>query len=524
MKRGADAACLFVHTTRGRLGGAAAISLPMTDALDLPDELSAMDAFMHRGEAHPRTRMGTMGVSILDTTPDWDRYVYSFDQASQRLPRLRQKVVVPSLSIARPRWVVDPDFDINFHVRRVRVTAPGTLRQVFDLAEVELQSPLDVARPLWTATLVEGLPDGQAAHLLHMSHAVTDGVGALELLSRLYDPVRDATTNRSAPLPVSSNVSADDVTPADVRRYPGTTASGARRLRRTTARGVGRVVAQLTSVTRTVRYAQSGARVLNPPVVPSPLLRHRSAATRSEAIDINLADLRAAANATGGSVNDVYLAGLCGALRRYHIALDVSIDAMPMTVPVNYRGPTDRSWGNRTDPVTLAAPVGQADPERRIREIGSQMDRQLSEPAIHLPNAIASILGVLPTAVFKSLTGRMVARDLTASNVAFQANSYIAGAKILRQYGLGPLVGAAMTAVLMTWNQACTISVRYDRASVNDGALFTECLLAGFDEVLALGGPQADRSVPATFADSPTQVPPAQRSQTGRDHGRVDHQ
>jgi diacylglycerol O-acyltransferase / wax synthase len=497
----------------------------MTDALDLPDELSAMDAFMHRGEAHPRTRMGTMGVSVVDTAPDWDRYVHSFEQASRRLPRLRQKVVVPTLSTARPRWVLDPDFDINFHVRRVRVPAPGTLRQVFDLAEVQLQSPLDVARPLWTATLVEGLPGGQAAHLLHMSHAVTDGVGALELFSHLYDPVRDATTNRSAPLSVSSNLSANDLTPASVRRLPGTTASGARRLRRTTANGFGRAVAHpLASITRAVRYTQSGARVLNPPVEPSPLLRRRSVATRSEAIDVNLADLRAAADATGASVNDVYLAGLCGALRRYHIAPGVSIDAVPMTVPVNFRGPTDPGWGNRTVPVTLAAPVGQADPEQRIREIGLQMDQQRSEPAIRLPNAIASILGVLPTVVLRSLTGKMVARDLTASNAAFQANSYIAGAKILRQYGLGPLVGAAMTAVLMTWNHACTISVRYDRASVTDGALFAECLLAGFDEVLALGGPQAERSVPATFADSPTQVTPAQRDQAGRDHGRVDNQ
>lgn len=515
----------IVRTIGGRLCGAAATSLPMADTSDLPCELGAMDAFMHRGEAQPRTRMGTMGVSVLDTGPDWDRYVNSFEQASRRLPRLRQKVVVPGLWPARPQWVVDSDFDINFHVRRVRVPAPGTLRQVFDLAEVELQSPLDVARPLWTATLVEGLPGGQTAHLLHMSHAVTDGVGALELFSHIYDPVRDAPTNRSAGLPVSSNLSANDVTPAGIRRMTGTTASGARRLRRTTASRVGRAVAHpVASITRAVRYVQSGARVLNPPVEPSPLLRQRSAATRSEAIDINLADLRAAAEVTGGSVNDVYLAGLCGALRRYHIALGVSIDVLPMTVPVNFRGPTDPGWGNRTDPVTIAAPVGQADPERRIREIGSQMDRQRSEPAIGLPNAIASILGILPTAVLKSLTGRMVARDLTASNAAFQSNTYIAGAKILRQYGLGPLVGAAMTAVLMTWNHACTISVRYDRASVTDGALFAECLLAGFDEVFALGGPQAGRSLPATFADSLTQVTPAERRQAGRGHGRVDHQ
>lgn len=78
-----------------------------------------------------------------------------FENASRRVLRLRQKVVVPTLPTAAPRWVVDPDFNLDFHVRRVRVSGPATLREVLDLAEVILQSPLDISRPLWTATLVE---------------------------------------------------------------------------------------------------------------------------------------------------------------------------------------------------------------------------------------------------------------------------------------------------------------------------------------------------------------------------------
>ena len=72
--------------------------------------------------------------------------------------RLRQKVVMPTLPTAAPRWVIDPDFNLDFHVRRVRVAS--TLREVMDLAEVALQSPLDISRPLWTATLIEGLHSG----------------------------------------------------------------------------------------------------------------------------------------------------------------------------------------------------------------------------------------------------------------------------------------------------------------------------------------------------------------------------
>src|SRR5664279_2531944 len=161
--------------------------VPELDAAGLPEELSAVDQLLHRGEANPRTRSGIMGVELLDSTPDWERFRARFENASRKVLRLRQKVVMPTLPTAAPRWVVDPDFNLDFHVRRIRVPEPGTLREVLDLAEVSLQSPLDISRPLWTATLVEGLEGGKAATLLHLSHADTDGVGATEMFAHIYD-------------------------------------------------------------------------------------------------------------------------------------------------------------------------------------------------------------------------------------------------------------------------------------------------------------------------------------------------
>src|SRR5689334_275155 len=128
--------------------------VPELDADGLPEELSAFDQILHRGEAHPRTRSGIMTIELLDTTPDWDAYRARFDHASRKVLRLRQKVVMPTLPTVAPRWVVDPDFNLDFHVRRMRVPEPGTMREVFDLAEIAAQSPLDISRPLWTATLV----------------------------------------------------------------------------------------------------------------------------------------------------------------------------------------------------------------------------------------------------------------------------------------------------------------------------------------------------------------------------------
>ena len=118
---------------------------------------------------------------------------------------------MPTLPTAAPRWVVDPDFNLDFHVRRVRVPEPGTLREVLDLAEVALQSPLDISRPLWTATLVEGLADGRAAMMVHLSHAVTDGVGGVEMFANLYDLERDPPPEADPPLPIPQDLSPNDL-------------------------------------------------------------------------------------------------------------------------------------------------------------------------------------------------------------------------------------------------------------------------------------------------------------------------
>jgi diacylglycerol O-acyltransferase len=488
------------------------------DAAGLPTELGAVDHLLHRGEAHPRTRSGIMAVEILDSTPDWQRFRDTFENASRRVLRLRQKVVVPTLPTAAPRWVVDPDFNLDFHVRRLRVPAPGTLREVFDLADLILQSPLDISRPLWTATLVEGLPDGHAAQLLHMSHAVTDGVGAVEMFANIFDLERDPPPKAPAPLPIPEDVSPNDLARAGLNRLPGSIFGGVLDALTGAVKVAGRVARDpLHAVTDVVDYARSGRRVLTLAAEPSPLLRRRSLSTRSEAIDVDFPTLRAAAKSAEGSINDAYLAGLCGALRRYHEAFGLPIQALPMAVPVNLRSEDDPAGGNRFGGVMLAAPLGIHDPAARIAEIHAQMCQAREERAINLVGAMAPFLSVMPSPLVESVVESIVSSDVQASNVAgYAGDTYMAGAKVLRQYGLGPLPGVAMMAVLITRSGACTISTRYDRASLRDEGLWAECLLAGFDEVLALAGMGDGHVRPASFTPAkPRSVQSAPNGEVG---------
>lgn len=465
----------------------------VVDAAGLPIELGAVDYLLHRGEANPRTRSGIMGVELLDTTPDWARFRSRFENASRGVLRLRQKVVVPTLPTAAPRWVVDPDFNLDFHVRRMRVPEPGTLREVLDLAELSMQSPLDISRPLWTATLVEGLAGGKAATMLHISHAVTDAVGGAEMFGRIYDLERDPPAGPMPPQPVPQDLSPNDLMRDGINHLPVALVGGTRDVLTGALSAVGRVIRDPGSVVAgMIGYARSGVRVMSQAAEPSPLLRRRSLATRTAVLDIRLSDLHRAAKAGGGSINDAYLAALSGALGRYHEALGVPIATLPMAVPVNLRAEADPAGGNRFTGVNLAAPIGVADPVQRMKRIRAQMTQRREEPALDMIGSVAPMLSVLPSSLLETMTSSVVASDVQASNVPFYpGDTYIAGAKVLRHYGLGPLPGVAMMVVLISRGGCCTVTVRYDRAAVRDEGLFVRCLTEGFDEILALAGDPA---------------------------------
>jgi len=303
------------------------------------------------------------------------------------------------------------------------------------------------------------------------------------------------------PQPVPQDLSANDLMRDGINHLPIAMLGGARDVLLGALSMATRTVRDpLSAVTGAITYARSGARVMSQAAEPSPLLRRRSLASRTEAIDVRLSDLHRAAKAGGGSINDAYLAALSGALGRYHRALGVPIATLPMAIPVNLRADADPAGGNRFTGVNLAAPVGVADPVERMKRIRAQMTQRREEPAMDVIGSVAPLLSVFPSPVLEKMSESVVAADVQASNVAFYpGETYIAGAKVLRHYGIGPLPGVAMMVVLISRGGECTITVRYDRAALRDAKLFTTCLVEGFNEVLALAGDPAPRCVPASF-------------------------
>src|SRR5262249_47987344 len=156
--------------------------------------MSNAEAVMWAVEKDPALRSDFCNLTILDRRPSDERILATLDRALAGIPRLRQRVIGAPLRIVPPEFAEDPTLDVNAHVRVVAVPPPpppGDARALLGLCGALADQPLDRARPLWEFTLIDGLPDGRAALLQKVHHAITDGVGALRLSLALVDFERD---------------------------------------------------------------------------------------------------------------------------------------------------------------------------------------------------------------------------------------------------------------------------------------------------------------------------------------------
>ncbi len=468
----------------------------MAEAARFAHHMSDEDALMWNIEKDPVLRSTILAVAILDSVPDWERLRRRIERTTCFIPRLRQRVVSAPFRIAPPRWMAEPTFDLDFHLRRTRLSGPGTTRALFDALQPVATSSFDRARPLWEFTLFEGLdgPDGERAALaLKVHHSVTDGVGGMALLAHFVDLTPDAA---EAP---------DDATPAALapedarmlsvmhgaishtrrralgiaRRIPGGVV-------RTTARAIRH---PFDSASEAVRTTRSVARTLAPAMGPmSTVMLGRGLGRRLEVFDVSLDEMKRVAKATDASLNDVFVAAVIGGVRRYHERHGAAPNELRMTLPINLRQGDDDAGGNRFAPARFPVPTAIADPRERIAAVGVLVREVRTEPALQMTSTLAGILNRLPTATTTALFGGMLkCCDFVTSNIpGAPVAVYVAGAGVERFYAFAPPAGASFNVALISHCDTCCIGVVVDTVAVPDPDVLLDCLRAGFDEVLAL--------------------------------------
>lgn len=454
--------------------------------------MSDADALMWKVEKDPLLRSTITVVWILDRAPDRARFADKIERATRLIQRLRQRVVSNPLSIAPPRFEVDPFFDIAFHVRWLKAPGDGSLRAVLDMAQPMAMQGFDRARPLWEMAIVEGLAHGRAALLMKLHHSLSDGVGLVQMTTSLIERSRERDPDRAPkpmpPVPAVHVMSqwerVLDAIGHESRRQVGR----ARRI----ASAVGAAVGDPIGTARaTFDASGSIARMLRPVAEPhSPVMRGRSLSVRFDGFTVSLDALKAAARCGDGRLNDAFVAGILGGLRRYHDAHGEKVDTLRMTMPINVRAAeTEQVAGNQFAPARFSVPLEIADPLERMRAVRDLVGKQRTEPGLPFLEEVSAVLNRLPSAISTAMFGTMLKGiDFVTSNVPgppFEV--YVSGARVESIYGFGPLAGAAANVTLFSYRGEVGIAVNTDPAAIHDPDVFVSCLRAGIDEVVQVG-------------------------------------
>jgi diacylglycerol O-acyltransferase / wax synthase len=454
--------------------------------------MSASDALLWRIEKDPLLRSTIVMIMIFEGHLDHARVTERVDRASRVVPRLRQRVLGHPMSIATPRWEVDPNFDLAYHLRFTQAMGNGTLRDLFRIAEPIAMQGFDRARPLWEFTLVEGLEGGRSALIGKVHHAVTDGVGGMKLQLELLDLQPDPPPRGPMPPAPKARRLGEAQRWVDAVTWEAHRGAGnAQQLAGQAVSALGRAVTDPVGTgTSLLRTAESAARMLGPALEPlSPLMTHRSLSQRFDTLQLDLPRLKAASKLVGGKLNDAYVAGVIGGLRHYHEHHGHDVHELRMTIPINVRNDrTANVAGNQFNPSRVNVPLWIDDPIGRMNAVRTMVERCRTEPALGLTEPLAEVLARLPATATTALFGSMLKGvDFITSNVPGPPIPvYVDGVRMERQIAFGPMTGAAANMVVLSYCDTMNVGVNSDPAAVPDPEVFTASLRHGFDEVLGL--------------------------------------
>jgi WS/DGAT/MGAT family acyltransferase len=455
------------------------------------DRMSDSDALMWSIEKDPMLRSTITTAVVLEGGVDGERLHRTFERASRIIPRLRQRVRSNPLSIAPPRWELDPNFDLRYHLRSARVPGTGSMGDLLAMAAPIAMQGFDRARPLWEATVVDGLSDGRTAIILKIHHAITDGVGGVQLMLELFDLAEDAPERAMPPEP---DVRVMNQTERFIDAFQHETRRQAGMARRAAATGIeslmGAAYDPSGSVVASSELLASAARLVRPVATPlSPIMTARSLSNHFEVLTMPLDLAKKVGNSIGGTLNDTFVGGIARGLHLYHRHHGHEPELLRMGMPINIRDiNVTATAGNAFVPARLEIPVAIDEPDELMREVRARCVAARDEPANQLVEPMSNLLNRLPTSVVTQVFGTMMkGLDFQASNVPGSPFPlFLLGTPVAAIFPFGPLAGAAVNVTLLSYQNELNIGVNIDPAAVPDVDVFMEYLRTSYDDLLDL--------------------------------------
>jgi len=460
----------------------------------MTDRLSATDAsFLYAEDAGTPMHVG--GVAILQPDPDGPEFEYStiVDLIESRLslvPRYRQKVRFVPGRLARPVWVDDEDFDITYHVRRSALPRPGTEIELDELVGRLISRPLDRSRPLWEVYVIEGLTGGRVALVNKSHHAIMDRIGAVDVAAAILDVTRrsrDLPEQPWIPNPAPGDIDLVVDAVADLTARPSEMVDVARLFAQDAGAVVGKFVGAAEHVLEMVWHTVS-------PAPRSPLNDAKSGQRRFASVRADLADFKQVRQAHGGSINDVIIAVITGALRSWLLSRGEAVTAhttLRAMVPVSVAPLPGEETGTVAS-YLVDLPIAEPSPAMRLHQVSFAMGPHVDSGQQVAADALVELGRFAPPtlhALGARVAGQLSRRtyNLLITNVPGpQIPLYAAGYPVVAMYPVAPLtVGHALAVSCTSYNGGVFFGVTADREAVPDIEEFAAQIAEAVDEIVS---------------------------------------
>ncbi len=463
------------------------------------DRLTPIDAsFLHQEGPHSHMHVG--GLTIAEGPPPaMDEFLEQIRERLHLVPRYRHKLASTALDSGRPVWVDDPNFSLEYHVRHTALPTPGTWVQLQSLAARIFSQQLDRSKPLWEMWLIEGLKDDRFALITKTHHSLIDGIAGVDLATVLFDLSRE-------PPPIKHSGRA-----WQPHSEPGTVelvAAGVRGALRTAFALAEGAVDAITHPDHALARAREGAEGIGEiiwaglnPAPETPLNVHIGPHRRFLGIGDSLDDFKTVKNAFGGTVNDVVLAVVAGALRSFLISRGGRTEGLELRalVPVSVRTEGEHhQMGNRIVVMRGPLPVYIADPVQRLRFVSHAMDGLKESKQALGAEVIAGAQNFAPPTILAQASRLNFSTrlyNLIVTNVPGpQFPLYVLGREILEAYPVAFLPeNHALAIAIMSYNGQMNFGLLGDFDAVPDIDLIGK----GIEDELATLVALAREPVPA---------------------------
>ena len=460
----------------------------MADIAHLDRKMSDAEGLMWRLEKDPYLSSTFANVTVLDRAPDFDRFLRRMERATCVFDRLRQRVQPVPVNLSAPMWVDDANFDIRYHVRRLALPKPGSMRQLLDLASLIAVDPFERTRPLWQFTIVEGLRGGKAALIQKLHHTIADGETGVKLSLQFLDFERDAPE----PEPLDPDVLAginEPPSPQANQDLLRDLLAGSLRMPIGLLRQVKELLADPTGIPSAGNAAADTVRGIisqlsDTQQARSPLWTKRSLQRRMEVLRAPFGETKAAAKRLGGTLNTAFLTATTEAASRYHIALGEPVEQLRASMAVSTR--TESSGTNAFSLARMLVPTGSMPIADRFHAIVEASGVARESTATASLETLAAVAATLPTSLITRLARQQAQTiDFATSNVrGAPIPMYAAGAQLLENYPVGPLAGVAFNLTLLSYNHSLDMGVNIDTAAVADPELLRTSLEGAFADLL----------------------------------------